>query len=141
MPATELPKGANHPLPTGEIEVVVSWSSRPSAPAALDVCALRLGPDGNVRADDDFVFFNAPRTRDGSLEHPGPASPDTATAERIRVDLAAQPDTVDRIVVTATIDTATPELTFADVRDVAVDVLPVAGRRRHARRAVHPRRH
>lgn len=132
----ELAKGANAPLVGTVFDVEVRWDAYPSAAvgdaaaggAALDVSALRLGVDGKVRQDADFVFFNAPATPDGALRHLGTAQ----DSETIRVDVGAQPATVAAVVVMATIDVATPELTFAGlpvravVRDVATGATAVS---------------
>lgn len=125
-----LSRGANAPAPGALVEVRISWSS-PADAVSLDLSALRLGADRRVRSDADFVFFNQPTTPDGSVEHLGPLpGPTSGTAgEVVRIDLAAQPAEVETVVVAATIDTATPDLTFAGVSSLVVDVvaLPSAG--------------
>jgi len=115
----ELIKGANTTLSGTPLEITVTWASaiESEARVGLDVCALRLGPDARVREDTDFVFFNMPTTPDGTLRHGGPAddAPAGAQGETILVDLNTQPTDVSSIVVTATIDVATPELTFSGI--------------------------
>ncbi len=89
---------------------------------SLDVCALRLGSNGKVREDADLVFFNAPSSPDGTVRHIGRA-PD-GQAEVVTIDPARQPADVQAIVVTATIDVVTPQLTFGglDVRATVKDL-------------------
>ena len=114
----ELSKGTNTGLSGSPLEVTVAWTSEGDRRIGLDVCALRLGANGRVRGDEDFVFFNLPVTPDGTVRHCGPAvapSPIDAQGETIRIDLAAQPADVVSIVITATIDVATPELTFSGI--------------------------
>ncbi|WP_083418626.1 VWA domain-containing protein [Pseudofrankia sp. BMG5.36] len=108
----ELTKGANAALPDRLLEITVGWrpADAGSANTSLDVCALRLGANGKVREDTDMIFFNAPSSPDGSVRHIG-RTPDGA-AEVVTVDPTAQPADVQSIVVTATIDVVTPQLTF-----------------------------
>ncbi len=116
----ELMKGANTTLSGVALEISVEWvsSAEGAGRVGLDICALRLGADARVREDADFVFFNMPTTPDGALRHLGPVTDPTAAGgqgEAIFVELATQPADVFSIVVTATIDVATPELTFSGV--------------------------
>ncbi|WP_335937037.1 restriction endonuclease [Streptomyces sp. PTD5-9] len=67
---------------------------------ALDVCAL-VCHGNRVLDDDHFVFFNNPRTPDGSVRALPPAAPDRAA---IRVSFDALPERADRLVVVAAID-------------------------------------
>ncbi|MBL7493409.1 VWA domain-containing protein [Frankia sp. AgB1.9] len=108
----ELTKGANTALPDRPVEITVGWRTADAAGSrtSLDVCALRLGATGKVREDADMVFFNAPSSPDGTVRHIG-RSPD-GQAEVVTIDPARQPADVEAIVVTATIDVVTPELTF-----------------------------
>jgi stress response protein SCP2 len=130
MSPMELLKGSNIGLAASAVEVTIAWDPPTGSnhPVGLDVCALRLGADARVREDADFVFFNMPITPDGAVRHCGPMTEaETAggQSETIWIDLAGQPADVCSIVVTATIDVATPELTFSGVqiracaRDVA----------------------
>ncbi|MCK9895536.1 CAP domain-containing protein [Frankia sp. AgB32] len=51
---TELVPGANAPLPGGPVQVRLA--------GPFDLCALIVSAHGKVDGDDDFVFFNQPRT-------------------------------------------------------------------------------
>ncbi|MFE0190006.1 TerD family protein [Streptomyces sp. NPDC059008] len=91
--------GSNLPLTTARVAVDVT------APVRLDVSGLLLAADGKVRSDDDFVFYNQPA---------GPGVTHSAAAgggDTITVDTAAVPDGIEKIVVTASLDT--PGATFA----------------------------
>jgi tellurium resistance protein TerD len=74
----------------------------------LDSSAFMLGPDGKVRSDGDFVFYNNLRSEDGSVEHSG----DNLTGlgrdddERLEIDLSHVPADIERIAVAATIHEA-----------------------------------
>ncbi|MGW3009832.1 TerD family protein [Streptomyces sp. NPDC001219] len=91
--------GSNLPLSAVRVAVDVT------APVRLDVSGLLLASDGKVRSDDDFVFYNQPA---------GPGVTHSAAAgggDTITVDTAAVPDGIEKIVVTASLDT--PGATFA----------------------------
>ncbi|CAM5298384.1 Chemical-damaging agent resistance protein C OS=Streptomyces fumanus OX=67302 GN=GCM10018772_01730 PE=3 SV=1 [Streptomyces fumanus] len=66
----------------------------------LDASALLLNSSGKVASDAHFVFFNNLKSPDGSVEHTG----DNLTGEgegddeQIKVDLAAVPADVEKIV-------------------------------------------
>ncbi|MDK1474224.1 TerD family protein [Streptomyces sp. 549] len=85
--------GSNLALPVARVAVDVS------APVRLDVSGLLVGADGKVRSDADFVFYNQPAAP--GVTHSGGGSADTIT-----VDTAAVPADIDKIVVTASLDTA-----------------------------------
>ncbi|WP_406400208.1 restriction endonuclease [Streptomyces uncialis] len=83
----------------GDFNVLgMSWSGA----VALDVCAL-VCQGGRVLADDWFVFFNNPRTPDGSVRMLGDFAGDRAA---VRVAFDAVPDRADRIVLVAAVDPA-----------------------------------
>ncbi|MFG2288010.1 TerD family protein [Streptomyces sp. NPDC048595] len=91
--------GSNLPLTAARVAVDVT------APVRLDVSGLLLAADGKVRSDDDFVFYNQPA---------GPGVTHSAAAgggDTITVDTGAVPDGIEKIVVTASLDT--PGATFA----------------------------
>ncbi|MCX4908709.1 restriction endonuclease [Streptomyces sp. NBC_00878] len=67
---------------------------------ALDVCAL-VCHGSRVLSDDHFVFFNNPRTPDGSVRALAAAAPDKAA---IRVSFDALPERADRLVLVAAVD-------------------------------------
>ncbi|WP_432145398.1 TerD family protein [Streptomyces sp. bgisy084] len=90
--------GSNLPLSAVRVAVDVT------APVRLDVSGLLLAADGKVRSDDDFVFYNQPAG-------PGVTHSAAAGGDTITVDTAAVPDGIEKIVVTASLDT--PGATFA----------------------------
>ncbi|GAA2601552.1 TerD family protein [Streptomyces tubercidicus] len=96
---TAMTPGSNLPLSAARVAVDVT------APVRLDVSGLLLAADGKVRSDDDFVFYNQPT---------GPGVTHSAAAgggDTITVDTAAVPEGIEKIVVTASLDT--PGATFA----------------------------
>ncbi|GAA2546585.1 hypothetical protein GCM10010210_17470 [Pseudonocardia hydrocarbonoxydans] len=70
--------------------------------APVDVAALLLGPDGRVRRDTDFVFFNHPVGEGVSLHH------GRGGGDAVRIDLGAVPADVGTVVVTASLDGSGP---------------------------------
>ncbi|GAB7034265.1 TerD family protein [Streptomyces platensis subsp. malvinus] len=95
---TAMTPGSNLPLTAVRVAVDVT------APVRLDVSGLLLGADGKVRSDDDFVFYNQPTG-------PGVTYSAAAGGDTITVDTAAVPETVEKVVVTASLDA--PGATFA----------------------------
>ncbi|MBF6352202.1 TerD family protein [Nocardia flavorosea] len=90
MPET-IGKGANTALRGGQLRIS-------AVPSGIDLTVLCLRENGKVGSDADFVFYNQP------------VSPDSAvrlTAGEITSDLAAVTDDTHRMVVAASVDTAT----------------------------------
>ncbi|MEU1953160.1 TerD family protein [Nocardia rhamnosiphila] len=112
----ELSKGANTPIPTSLLAVVISWRSDHT----VDAHALLLGSDGSVRGDRDLVFYNAPRhiSQAVTLDQ----DPDPGTA-RLSVSLPRTESEVDRIVVSGSLE----EATFTDLGEVTLTVFAVDG--------------
>ncbi|MEU9876854.1 restriction endonuclease [Streptomyces phaeochromogenes] len=67
---------------------------------ALDVCAL-VCHGNRVLSDEHFVFFNNPRTPDGTVRALAAAAPDKAA---IGVSFDALPERADRLVLVAAVD-------------------------------------
>ncbi len=81
--------------PTGNV-LGVSWGGD----VALDVCAL-VCRGARVLSEEHFVFYNNPRTPDGSVRSVPARAPDRAA---LRADFDALPDQADRLVLVAAID-------------------------------------
>ncbi|MFC9664173.1 TerD family protein [Nocardia sp. NPDC127606] len=96
----ELRKGAHAPVPTSLLAVVVSWRSAHT----VDAHALLVTESGLVRADRDFVFFNAPRHASQAVTLDQEPAPGTA---RLSISLPRTEPDVARIVVSASLDDAT----------------------------------
>lgn len=113
--AVSLTKGGNVSLTKqapglSAIRVGLGWDTRVTDGAAfdLDASAFLLGAGGKVRSDADFIFYNQPRSADGSVIHKG----DNLTGEGegddevISVSLGQLPADVERIAFTVTIHEA-----------------------------------
>ncbi|MFC0596967.1 TerD family protein [Streptomyces palmae] len=103
---TAMTPGSNLPLPIARVAVDVT------APVRLDVSGLLLTAQGKVRSDDDFVFYNQPTGPGVSHSASAPGGGDTIT-----IDTTALPADIDKVVVTASLDT--PGATFAGTEPTA----------------------
>ncbi|MEV0686769.1 TerD family protein [Nocardia sp. NPDC050378] len=107
----ELRKGANSPVPTSLLAVVVSWRGA----QAVDAHALLVTESGLVRTDRDFVFFNAPRHASQAVTLDQEPEPGTA---RLSISLPRTEADIARIVVTASVD----DTTFDRLDDLTLTV-------------------
>ena len=120
------------------VEVGLGWDVRTTTGADydLDASALLLNASGKVVSDQHFVFYNNLRSPDGSVEHTG----DNLTGEgegddeAIRVNLAAVPADVDKIVFPVSIHEADARgQSFGQVRNAYIRVVNQAGGQEIAR--------
>ncbi|MGW3112476.1 TerD family protein [Streptomyces sp. NPDC001091] len=102
----------------------------------LDASALLLNNAGKVASDQHFVFFNNLKSPDGSVEHTG----DNLTGEgegddeQVKVDLAAVPGDVERIVFPVSIyEAENRQQSFGQVRNAFIRVVNQAGGQELAR--------
>jgi tellurium resistance protein TerD len=114
--------------------VGLGWDVRTTTGADfdLDASALMIGSSGKILSDQHFVFFNNLTSPDGSVEHTG----DNLTGEGegddevIKVNLAAVPAEVDKIVVTVSIyDADARQQSFGQVRNAFIRVVNQADNR------------
>ncbi|PRX00695.1 UNVERIFIED_ORG: tellurium resistance protein TerD [Actinomadura viridilutea] len=110
------------------VVVGLGWDVRTTTGADfdLDASALLCSQDGKVLSDRHFVFYNNLKSPDGSVEHTG----DNLTGEgegddeQIRVDLAAVPAEVDKIVFPVSIyDADSRRQNFGQVRNAFIRVV------------------
>lgn len=109
------------PEPAAERNVLgMSWAGS----VALDVCAL-VCEGGRVLSEDHFVFFNNPRTPDGSVRAHAHTAPDKAALE---VTFDALPLPADRLVLVAAIDPEVdPHADLGDFTDARIRLLGAGG--------------
>ncbi|WP_405678185.1 restriction endonuclease [Streptomyces sp. NBC_00868] len=109
------------PAPSADHNVLgMSWTGS----VALDVCAL-VCTGNRVLSEDHFVFFNNPRTPDGSVRTRAHAAPDKAALE---VAFEALPQAADRLVLVAAIDPeADPHADLAGFTEARIRLLDAAG--------------
>ena len=79
------------------LEVEVGWNT--SSNLDVDVAAFLLDGNGKAAGDDDMVFYGQQRHPSGSVIHEGGDDGE----ERLRIDLVAIPERVEKIDFTATI--------------------------------------
>ncbi|WP_425834397.1 TerD family protein [Streptomyces fractus] len=112
-------KGANVPLDATAVRAVLHWSPGQGV-SAVDASALLLTADGQVRSDEDFVFYNQPRHPGGKVWRLGQKRVADGMTDTVQADLSGVPAEITRILVTASTD---PEGTpFENVRSLRLSV-------------------
>ncbi|MFF3289633.1 DEDDh family exonuclease [Streptomyces sp. NPDC003023] len=114
-----LPRGGVVDLPgrpAGSLwSVSAGWAQQTTC--EIDLVAFVVDEDDQVSCDEDFVFYGAPESPDGTVR----LLTDGPTEQTITADLAALPPAVRRVVIAAAID-GTP--TFGDVGAIQVTTGP-----------------
>ena len=141
--AVSLTKGGNVSL-TKEapgltaVLVGLGWDARTTTGTDfdLDASAIMLKADGKVVSDSHFIFFNNKVSPEGSVEHTG----DNTTGEgdgddeSIKVNLAAVPAEVDKVVFPVSIyDADARSQSFGQVRNAFIRVVNAADQKELAR--------
>ncbi len=112
--------------------VGLGWDARTTTGSDfdLDASAIMVKSDGKVMSDKHFIFFNNTKSPEGSTEHTG----DNLTGEgegddeSIKVDLAAVPTEVDKIVFPVSIYEAEQRSqSFGQVRNAFIRIVNQAG--------------
>ncbi|UXY27319.1 TerD family protein [Streptomyces sp. HUAS TT20] len=96
-------KGSNVPLEATTVRAVLRWTPGQGVPD-VDASALLLGPDGRVRSDEDFVFYNQPRHPSGKVWRLGKKRIAEGLTDTIQTDLAGVETGVSRILLVASAD-------------------------------------
>jgi stress response protein SCP2 len=96
-------KGSNVPLEATTVRAVLRWTPGQDVPD-VDVSALLLGPDGRVRSDEDFVFYNQPRHPSGKVWRLGKKRIAEGLTDTIQTDLSGVEPGVGRILLVASAD-------------------------------------
>jgi stress response protein SCP2 len=108
-------KGSNVPLEATTVRAVLRWTPGQGVPD-VDASALLLGPAGQVRSDEDFVFYNQPRHPSGKVWWLGKKRVAEGPTDTIQTDLAGVESEVSRILVVASAD----EVTFDHVKGLRI---------------------
>ncbi|QMU68271.1 TerD family protein [Streptacidiphilus sp. P02-A3a] len=94
-----MPKGSNIPLAAVDaVRAVLRWRVAPGGPD-VDVVALLLGANGQVRGDEDFVFYNQPRHPTGRVRHRSKTRRGEDLSDTLDIDLTQLPPEIERVVV------------------------------------------
>ncbi|MEV7523367.1 TerD family protein [Streptomyces sp. NPDC091371] len=118
-------KGSNIPVAAVAVRAVLRWTGGPDVPD-VDASALLVGPDGRVRSDEDFVFYNQPRHPSGAVWRLGKKQLGDAITDAVQADLRTVTPGVDRILVVASAE----DVPFERVRDLRIllyDASPTGG--------------
>jgi DNA polymerase-3 subunit epsilon len=101
LPVAVLPRGGVVDLPAhrSSWSTSITWPSHDHAAFDVDVVALLTDADEQVRADTDFVFYNAPAAADGSVE----LTLDIPNEALVDIRLDRIPGDVQRIILAATL--------------------------------------
>ncbi|MFD5410041.1 TerD family protein [Streptomyces nojiriensis] len=108
-------KGSNIPVAAVAVRAVLRWTAGPEVPD-VDASALLVGPDGRVRSDEDFVFYNQPRHPSGAVWRLGKKQIGDAITDAVQADLRTVTPTVDRILVVASAE----DVPFQRVHDLRI---------------------
>ncbi|MFF5784509.1 TerD family protein [Streptomyces sp. NPDC012693] len=115
-------KGSNVPLDTAAVRAVLRWTPGAGVPD-VDASALLLGPDGRVRSDEDFVFYNQPRHPSGLVRRLPKKRDSKGLTDTVEADLGALDPSVDRVVIAASSDGGTFR-SVSDLRILLYDATP-----------------
>jgi stress response protein SCP2 len=108
-------KGSNVPLKATTVRAVLRWTPGQGVPD-VDASALLLGPDGRVRSDEDFVFYNQPRHPSGKVWRLGKKRVAEGLTDTIQTDLTGVESGVSQILLVASAD----GVTFDRVRSLSI---------------------
>ncbi|WP_030678264.1 TerD family protein [Streptomyces cellulosae] len=101
-------KGSNIPLEATTVRAVLRWAPGTGQGVPdVDASALLLGPDGRVRSDEDFVFYNQPRHPSGKVWRLGKKRVAEGLTDTIQTDLAGVEPDVSQIFLVASADGVT----------------------------------
>ncbi|MDX3645823.1 TerD family protein, partial [Streptomyces sp. MB09-02B] len=113
-------KGSNVPVEATAVRAVLRWAPGQDAPD-VDASALLLGPDGRVRSDEDFVFYNQPRHPSGKVWRLGKKRVADGLTDTIQTDLAGVESAVGQILLVASADDASGDpVPFGRVRSLRI---------------------
>ncbi|MEV6592023.1 TerD family protein [Streptomyces acidicola] len=108
-------KGSNVPLEATAVRAVLRWTPGQGVPD-VDASALLLGPDGRVRSDEDFIFYNQPRHPSGKVWRLGKKRDAEGLTDTIQTDLTGVESAVGRILLVASAD----DVSFEHVRSLRI---------------------
>ncbi|MFG2590491.1 TerD family protein [Streptomyces sp. NPDC048438] len=114
-------KGSNVPLDAMAVRAVLRWTPGAGVPD-VDASALLIGPSGQVRSDEDFVFYNQPRHPSGLVRRLPKRSAPEGLTDTIEADLSALDPSVEQVVIAASCD----EEAFERVTDLRISLYDAA---------------
>ena len=131
--AITLNKGGNLPLSKTDpsltqVLVGLGWDARATdgVDFDLDASAFLLGANDKVRGEHDFIFYNQPRSPEGSVEHTGDNRTGAGDGddESLKIDLTRLPADVQKIIFTVTIhDAEARRQNFGQVQNAFIRIV------------------
>lgn len=116
---TILTPGANAPLPSGDLTVLIRHGEIPGA--EIDVSAFLVTGTGKVRSDADMCFYGQPSVAGGAVTLQGSDNGET----RFAVSPGRVPAGVEKVILTSTIHEN--RAAFGRLSDISLDVGGVRG--------------
>ena len=131
--AISLNKGGNLSLSKTDpsltnVLIGLGWDTRSTdgADFDLDASAFLLGANDKVRGEHDFIFYNQPRSPEGSVEHTGDNRTGAGDGddEAVKINLTQVPADVQKVVITVTIhDAESRRQNFGQVQNAFIRVV------------------
>ena len=131
--AISLNKGGNLSLSKTDpslsnVLIGLGWDTRSTdgTDFDLDASAFLLGANDKVRGEHDFIFYNQPRSPEGSVEHTGDNRTGAGDGddEAVKINLLQVPADVQKVVITVTIhDADARRQNFGQVQNAFIRVV------------------
>ena len=111
-----------------QVLVGLGWDARATdgVDFDLDASAFLLGANDKVRGEHDFIFYNQPRSPEGSVEHTGDnrTGAGDGDEESLKIDLTRLPADVQKIIFTVTIhDAEARRQNFGQVQNAFIRIV------------------
>ncbi|MHA3082803.1 TerD family protein [Acinetobacter sp. ANC 5383] len=111
-----------------QVLVGLGWDARATdgIDFDLDASAFLLGANDKVRGEHDFIFYNQPRSPEGSVEHTGDNRTGAGDGddESLKIDLTRLPADVQKIIFTVTIhDAEARHQNFGQVQNAFIRIV------------------
>ncbi|MCG2574670.1 TerD family protein [Acinetobacter sp. ME22] len=111
-----------------QVLVGLGWDARATdgVDFDLDASAFLLGANDKVRGEHDFIFYNQPRSPEGSVEHTGDNRTGAGDGddESLKIDLTRLPADVNKIIFTVTIhDAEARRQNFGQVQNAFIRIV------------------
>ncbi|WP_151708998.1 TerD family protein [Acinetobacter brisouii] len=111
-----------------QVLVGLGWDARATdgVDFDLDASAFLLGANDKVRGEHDFIFYNQPRSPEGSVEHTGDNRTGAGDGddESLKIDLTRLPADVQKIIFTVTIhDAEARRQNFGQVQNAFIRIV------------------
>jgi len=111
-----------------QVLVGLGWDARATdgVDFDLDASAFLLSANDKVRGEHDFIFYNQPRSPEGSVEHTGDNRTGAGDGddESLKIDLTRLPADVNKIIFTVTIhDAEARRQNFGQVQNAFIRIV------------------